>query len=208
MPDRIAYIGGILAGLAALVKVLFDYFKYKGMGKQPSDTAHAQSTMKSNEIFRVINRLLASVSSSKIISIAIVENGGHLGDPALPKKFTVRYSTDFNTWEMFNEPSQMEQDLLLIHERMINFGFCEFKASQLKRESTKRWYEANEMTQSSAHLIGIDESKGWSYVLYINYTAEHIVSPQVHRLIELSVKDLAKLFEPSGWLRKKNYIIS
>ena len=62
------------------------------------------------------------------------------------------------------------------------------------------------MVQTGSHLIAVDEIKGTSIVMLINYTEEFVIPPAMNQVIKLHLIELADIFRPSGWFAKKNFI--
>jgi hypothetical protein len=195
--------GAILSGLAAFIAAMWAIFREK---KKASESNHAKGFDKSAQIIETINEMQNALLDCGVVSIAVVRNGGHKADPAEPKWYTVRYSTDFKTWKLYNDWQQMEHDLVTIHSVTLDEGYCLFFPNQMKDEDTASWYDARGLKKSTCILIGINEIKAQSLVMYVNWTSDAIVSSKVREQVRLYQRKLKELFEPEGWIAKKNFL--
>lgn len=200
--------GSILGGTAAAISLYLGFRK-----KKPTDTAHAKGTETGFAIRATIERLRMAIPEIQICSTGVISNGGHQGDVTVSKQLEILESTDFATWEAFSEPIKMEPELLNIHAGMMRsaqYGRGEyvFMPEQLKSEKIIKWYEYTGIKQSSVHLIGINESGGYSVVLYINYRQKFIPPPTASQLIDSHIYALKRLYTPikASWWSKKNFI--
>ena len=190
-------------GIATLIAGVFGYLRWKK--KAPaSESKHAQSFKRDVEtkdrVNALINTMLAAVPHAKVISTARWRNGKE------PKEFRIETSTDFNTWTIWKNWNIPEDDLVKIQSATLEEGFCVFRPTQLQDDITREWYQGNNIEQTTSYLIGVNDLINESIVIYINYDKEHIVTPETRKLIRLYVNQLYEIYEPVGWLAKKNYL--
>lgn len=193
--------------LGAVVLAAGTYFGLRK--KKFKETSHAIGMEKSIHVRHILNKTVLSIPGARIASIGIVRNGGRAADLTEPKTLQILESSDFSTWELFNEPFQMEPELKAIHNNMIDrSGVYDFKASQLQAEITKQWYRDNSLTQSSAHLIGINDEEGYSVVMYVNYGHEFIPYPDANKLLLAFTRELKDTYSSKpGTFRRRNKLI-
>jgi len=190
-------------GVATLTAGIFGYIRWKK--KVPaSQSKHAQSFKRDVEtkakVATLINMMNAAIPHAKVISTSRWRNGKE------PKEFRIESSTDFNTWSLWKNWKIPEDDLVRIQSATLDEGFCVFRPTQLSDEITREWYQANGIEQTTSYLIGVNDLINESIVVYINYSKEHIVTPETRKLIRLYVNQLYEIYEPVGWLAKKNYL--
>lgn len=213
MPDRVQYfqflpewLKGIAAILTAGGTALVSYVTYSSWKKKKkaSESMHAKSfknaEIRDEKVDEIINTMGAAIPHSGVISISQWKNGD------LPKEFRIIRSTDFNTWVLWKNYQIAEPDLVRVQATTLEEGSCLFRPSQMKDPVTTEWYEGNNILQTTAYLIAVNDLKNESLVMYINYDQEHILSAETRKLIRLYVGQLYKLYEPNGWLSKKNYL--
>lgn len=213
MPERIKiaqYLPEILKGIAALLTGAATFWgaiaAYVGWKKKKlaSESKHAESFRKDAarkaKVDKIINTMHAAIPHTSIISTSRWKNGEE------PKVFRIESSTDFNTWALWKNWQVPEDDLVRIQAATLDESVCLFRPSQLQDPVTRDWHEGNDIKQTTSFLIAVDDLRNESLVLYINYNKEHIVTAETRKLIRLYVGQLYELYEPSGWLAKKNYL--
>lgn len=205
-PQFSVEVGSLIAGLATAIGLFLGFRK-----KKPRETVHAKTAERGSEIRSTLHRLVLSIDNLKIATVAIVRNGGHIGDVTVPKTIQVLESTDFSTWETWSDPRKMEPALLNIHSIVINSAnnFYSFKPSQLNGSDHKNWYDTHNIQESTMHLIGINERFGYSIVLFMNYHQEWIPNPTAIKSIDAHLVALKKLYRPTKkWWNLKDAFIT
>jgi hypothetical protein len=197
-----AWLKALAAFITAVGGVVAIVFQHKN--RKASESKHAtsfqQAAVRDAQVDRIINLIVAAVPHCKVASVAQWKNGD------LPKEFRLLRSTDFNTWSVWRDYKIAEDNLVKVQAATLDEGHCLFRAAQMEDETTREWYEANHLLQTTSLLIGVNDIKNESIVLYINFDMEHIVSPESRKLIRFYVSELHELYKPQGWFAKKNYL--
>jgi hypothetical protein len=197
-----------LKGFAALITAIGGFVAvWVGLKvrKTAKTSNHAQGAEKTSEGYEICQSLVAGIEQAKIVSIAKIINGGPSAKVDEPKYMEVLTSSDYQTWLQWKERGEMEPKLVSIHNKTIQHSTWSYKPNEIDNPQAHKWYEDNELKQTSHHLISVNDTEGVSYVLMINYEHEHVLTLKSTGLIRISIERLGDIFAPKQWASKKNY---
>lgn len=210
MPDRLNYIemvpewfkaaAAFITAVAGFIAVWLGWKKKRTAAGSMHAASFKNAEKRDEKVDEIINTMVAAIPHCLEIGVAQWKNGD------MPKEYRVIRSTNFNTWYIWKEYQIAEPDLVKVQAATLDEDHCIFRPSQMQDPIIREWYEANKVKQTTSILIGVNDIKNESLVVYINYDEEHIVTAETRKLIRLYINQLYDVYSPSGWFAKKNYL--